>query len=343
MDADDQVQGEVAAGWRLVATAPRSNLMAPRAALATNRFSIGGAMGTETNDQEIPYATLLKRARCLPIFGDELKDRILEYLPHVHTLTFTNWGDDAKCLRGFGALLGPANTGNFLDMSLRSTPDLYLSLRKVSRPSFALYHDRQNFQLLSVMLARAVCCQLLSKDGIGPGDTTRLRWLLGGGPWARDSNVRVVHNIMKVAFNVLLGVASCLPHGVRELFIYDLTRVSFSWSFGSTSGGLHGWRPAYWEGCMLGVLQGNEGMSVDGWINDENEMYYWLRADLCGEGACEFAPVGALRTCGEQCQLCLSQTHSATERECLCSLHGAVDSTSGCNGCMHWPRWRRHS
>jgi hypothetical protein len=331
MDADDQVQGEFAAGWRLVATAPRTNLMAPRAALATNRFSIGGAMGAETNRKEIPYATLLKRARCLPIFGDELKDRIVKYLPRVHTLTFTNWGDDAKCLRGFGALLDPADTVVFsrlwritLDMSLRSTLDLYLSLRKVSRPSFALYHDRQNFQLLTVKLARAVCCQLLSKDGIGPGDTTRLRWLLGGGPWARDSNVRVVHNIMKVAFNNLLGVASCLPHGVRELFIYDLSRVNSSWSFESASRGLHGWRAAYWEGCMLGVLQGDEGMLVDGRMLDENEMYYWLRADLCGEGACEFATVGALGACGDQCQLCLSQTHSATERECLCSLHSEL-------------------
>jgi hypothetical protein len=331
MYEDDQVQGEVAAGGRHVAimarlAAPRLNLMAPGAALATNRFSIGGAMGTETKRKEIPYATLLKRARCLPNFGDEMKDRILEYLPRVHTLTFTNWGDDAKCLRGFGALLVPAVSGFFLVVSSRSTLDLYLSLRRVSRPSFALYHARPQFQLLCVKLARAVCCQLLSKDGIGPGDTTRLRWLLGGGPWARDSNARVVHQIMKVAFNVLLGVASCLPHGVRELFIYDLSRVSSSWSSGSFSRGLHGWRAEYWEGCMLEVLQCNEGMLVDGWINDENEMYSWLRADLCGEGACEFATVGALRACGEQCQLCLSQTHSATERECLCSHHSELFS-----------------
>jgi hypothetical protein len=72
------------------------------------------------------------------------------------------------------------------------------------------------------------------------------------------------------------------------------------------------------------VLQGNEGMLVDGRMLDENEMYYWLRADLCGEGACEFATVGALGACGDQCQLCLSQTHSATERECLCSLHSEL-------------------
>ena len=155
----------------------------------------------------------------------------------------------------------------------------------------------------------------------GPGDTTRLRWLLGGGPWVRESNVRFVHHIMKVAFHVLLAVASCLPNGQCELFIYDLSRVSSSWR------GFYGWRVEYWENCMLEVLPQREGVYYwnENEMNDDgDEMYYWLRADLCGEGFCESLVshgVGALRACGEQCQLCLYQTHSATEHECLCAFH----------------------
>ena len=151
MYADDQVQGEVAPGWR-----HEANIAHPAAPWANyNRFSVGGAMGRMTNRKEIPYVTLLKRARCLPIFVDELKDRIIKYLPRVHTQTFTNCGDRAKCLRGFGALLNPADAGKSLAMSMRkvsmksglrdsqSSPDLYLVFAQslsaivhyVSRPS----------------------------------------------------------------------------------------------------------------------------------------------------------------------------------------------------------------
>ena len=169
----------------------------------------------EASSKEIPVETLIERAGCLPLAAEGINVRILEYLPRVHTVTFTNYGRGAACLRRLGVLMDPPIEGVSRGMSPRSTLALYFDLRRATWWGLP-FRGALPYQVCCAKLAHGICRQILSIIGIGSGGNVRLLRLLGEGPWQHDSNTRVLHDVMQVAFNVLLGVESCLPGHERK-------------------------------------------------------------------------------------------------------------------------------
>ena len=278
--------------------------------------------------KEIPFETLLGRANCLPFREKDTNSRILAYLPRVHSVTFTNCGRGAASLRRLGVLMDQPVNVIHRARGPRSTLDLYFDLRQATTAVWSFPPIRYSlpYDICCAKLAHGICRQILSIIGISSDSNVRQLRLLGEGPWKEDSNTIVLRDVMQIAFNVLLGVASCLPDRERKGFLPDLSRVNGAWSSNDpTQDGLHDWQSSYWQNRIRFCREvpsptyrrhGVRSELFHHWLLD------WVQLSLNGEEACEFRrQAGTHDNCRAPCKLCLCGTHTIGRHICSCSFH----------------------
>ena len=278
--------------------------------------------------KEIPFETLLGRANCLPFRNKDTNYRILAYLPRVYSVTFTNCGRTAASLRCLGVLMDQPVNVIHRAKGPRSTLDLYFDLRQATTAVWSFPPIRYSlpYDICCAKLAHGICRQILSIIGISSDSNVRLLRLLGEGPWKEDSNTIVLRDVMQIAFNVLLGVASCLPDREREGFLRDLSCVNGAWSSNDpTQDGLHDWQSLYWQSrirfCRKLPSQTYTMIDISSDVFGE-WLLRFLRLNLHGEGTCEFRREDGTRAaCGAPCKLCFCGRHTIRRHICSCSFH----------------------